>query len=173
MKQFAAATVLLTVLFVFSGGCGGGSSESGGSENGGDSAEVTADSPEILAGEIADNYLQCMDKLQEMLADRPDPETLKPMLEDLIREYKDIFLGIGYRVDMNDSLTVNEIGRLVMNRLYGRDIQWMTDASMYYHSLDPQISSMIGELNIISQYAFFELLEDQRPAEAESLGIAD
>jgi hypothetical protein len=129
--------------------------------------------PDQLAGEIADNYLACMDELEALVADRPEPEALKPLLSELTDRYIDIFVGIGYRVDSHDSTTVDGIGRSVMSRIYGIDIDWMGEASSYYHPLDPEVSAMIGELNIITQYAFFELLQKQRPSEAERLGLVD
>jgi hypothetical protein len=168
MRGFKAGVLLTASLLVLSVACGGEASEE---TSGGD--EVTSDSPEELAADIADNYIRCMEELEAILADRPDPEELKPVLQELTDSYIDIFVEIGYKVDAHDSATVDEIGRLVMHRLYGRDIEWMSQASSYYHPLDSEISQMIGELNIITQYAFFELLEDQRASEAERLGVAD
>ncbi|MBN2586126.1 MAG: hypothetical protein JXA64_00135 [Candidatus Fermentibacteraceae bacterium] len=154
--------------------CGG--QEEGNVSDGTDAEALEADrstDPDQLAGEIADNYLACMDELETLLADRPEPEALKPLLSELTERYIDIFVGIGYRVDTHDSTAVDGIGRSVMSRIYGIDIDWMGEASSYYHPLDTEVSAMIGELNIITQYAFFELLERQRPSEAERLGLVD
>lgn len=171
MRRYARLLAVLLAGFVMAS-CGGGDAEAE-SQDPEVRDQVTVDDPDQLAEEIAENYTACMGELEEILADRPDPETLKPMLEDLTDRYIGIFVELGHQVATYDSTTVDEIGRGVMSSLYGIDIQWMTDASSHYHSIDPEVSSMISELNIITQYAFFDLLRDQRPSEAERLGLTD
>lgn len=161
---------MLTVLLIAS--CGGGASD-GDTQAQAGSDQAAVEGPDQLADEIAENYLECMDELEGMLAERPDPETLKPMLADLTDRYIEVFVDLGHQVATYDSSTVDEIGRGVMSHLYGREIEWMTEASSYYHAMDTEVSGMIGELNIITQYAFFDLLRDQRPSEAERLGLTD
>ena len=171
MRRYLRHAVPVLAAFMIAS-CGGGASE-GDAQGSVGRDQGAADDPDQLADQIAENYIACMDELEAILADRPDPETLKLELEELTDKYIDVFVELGQQVAAYDSATVDEIGREVMSSLYGRDIQWMTDASSYYQSMAPEISSMIGELNIISQYAFFDLLRDQRPSEAERLGIQD
>ncbi|MFO8184569.1 MAG: hypothetical protein R6U39_10410 [Candidatus Aegiribacteria sp.] len=169
MKRVTHLVILTAALLMVFTACGGSGTEEGGAAN---SGSGTTD-PDQLAEEIVSRYMECMDELKSMVEDRPEPDVLKPQLENLVDRYSGVFLEIGYRVDENDSSTVDDIGRAVMNELYRYDIQWLSEASSHYHSMDTELSALLSEVNIITQYAFFELLEDQRPEEAERLGVAD
>ncbi|MBD3276659.1 MAG: hypothetical protein GF388_00010 [Candidatus Aegiribacteria sp.] len=166
LKYFASLVLAASLLLV---ACGGGGEEAVG--NGGtDGASGTTD-PDELAQEIAERYLECMEELEAMVADRPEPERLRREMAELKEEYIRVFVEIGHRVATHDSDTVDEIGRAVMSELYGHDIQWLTDASNHYMSLDNEVANMLAEFNIITQYSFFELLREQNPEEAERLDL--
>lgn len=152
--------------------CGGGDQESTEEVEVAESTEqeVSTD-PEDLAEEVYVNYMECMDQMRSILAGLPEPEVVKPQLEELKDEYIDVFVEIGYRVDAQDSMTVDEIGRDFWNRLRELDSEWMGEASSHYSSVDYPTAELIGEINIITQYAFFDLLRRQNPEEAERLGL--
>ena len=176
MRKLRRFMIPAAVLLLLMPGCGGGDGDEAGASGGEEVTESGGDGttdPDQLAEEIAANYMECMDELKAMVESRPEPQVLKPQVQDLIDEYSQVFLEIGYRVDQNDQETVDGIGRSVMSELYGYDIQWLSEASTHYHSLDTELSALLSEVNIITQYAFFELLEEQEPEEAERLGIAD
>jgi hypothetical protein len=55
-----------------------------------------------------------------------------------------------------------------------RNPAWMrvgNEARMYYAKEDPELATLLNSMNIITQYAQFELLKKQEPVEAERLGI--
>lgn len=165
--QYFASLFLAAALLMAS--CGGGGEEAG-SNGAADQSSGTTD-PDELAQEIAGRYLDCMEELEAMVADKPDPEPLREEMAELKEEYIEIFVEIGHRVATHDSETVDEIGRAVMSELYGQDIQWLTEASNHYMSLDSEVANILAEFNIITQYSFFELLREQSPEEAERLNL--
>ncbi len=55
-----------------------------------------------------------------------------------------------------------------------RNPAWMrvgNEARMHYAKEDPELATLLNSINIITQYAQFELLKKQEPVEAERLGI--
>lgn len=55
-----------------------------------------------------------------------------------------------------------------------RNPAWMrvgNEARMFYAKEDPELATLLNRMNIITQYAQFELLKKQEPVEAERLGI--
>lgn len=45
------------------------------------------------------------------------------------------------------------------------------EARIHYAKEDPELATLISSMNIVTQYAQFELLKKQEPVEAERLGI--
>lgn len=169
MKKLKYSAYLFLAAALLLASCGGGGEEAGG--NGGTDGVSGTTDPDELAQEIAHRYLECMEELQAMVADRPEPERLREEMAELKEEYIEIFVEIGHRVATHDPETVDEIGRAVMSELYGHDIQWLTEASNHYITLDNEVANMLAEFNIITQYSFFELLREQSPEEAERLDL--
>jgi hypothetical protein len=46
-----------------------------------------------------------------------------------------------------------------------------SEGQQYYSQKDPNLGKTLKDFNIITQYAFFDLLKKQAPKEAERLGI--
>ncbi len=163
----------LSVCLLSLAACGGGEAEPGadGSDGASGAASGGSTDPEALTDEIVENYTACMDELQELTADLPEPDALRPELEQLRDRYIDVFVEIGHRVATHEQETIDQIGRSVMSELYGYDIDWLTEVSGHYISVDADVANMIADLNIITQYAFFDLLRDQSPEEADRLGV--
>ena len=46
-----------------------------------------------------------------------------------------------------------------------------SEGQQFYMKKDPNLGKLIKDFNIITQYAFFDLLKKQDPKEAERLGI--
>ena len=171
MKKYLLSIAILMVAMTLVA-CGDGDQEAAEEIEEIESAEQeVSNDPDDLANEIYDNYMECMGEMQTILEGFPEPEVVKPQLEELRDEYIDVFVEIGYRVDAHDSTTIDEIGRDFWNRLLGLDSEWMGEASSHYSSVDYPTAELIGEINIITQYVFFDLLREQTPEEAERLGI--
>lgn len=49
--------------------------------------------------------------------------------------------------------------------------KFLNDAGWHYRPTDNDLANMISELQIVTQYAFYDLLKKQRPQEATRLGI--
>jgi hypothetical protein len=51
------------------------------------------------------------------------------------------------------------------------NIDALSQAVQRFNSTDPALAKELTSLNVITQYAFFELLQKQEPEEAKRLGI--
>lgn len=188
--------ILALALGVSMAGCGGssnetaeidGTAETGAATTAGTAAAETTlttagtGSAELLGtqlGEaIGDTWVEAMKSLNELLADLPEAETVKTQVQDLKEQYIQKLVTYGYQIEDLDEaartwadlalgLTVNSAGTT----------DWYTTyANLYdkyaYMSGDVDFVNLIQSYNILTQYAYFELLKAQEPEEAARLGI--
>ncbi len=130
--------------------------------------------PEELGGEIALNYVEMMEELSSILSAQPDADDLKPQLADLKDKYIEIFVELGkYRSEMieQDQSIVDSALWSGIQELDSGVWNIISQAGSEYWNIDMEVSNEIASFNVITQYAFYELLKQQMPEEAERLGI--
>ncbi|MCA9298785.1 MAG: hypothetical protein KDA28_06950, partial [Phycisphaerales bacterium] len=170
--------LLLLLLMVLVGGCnsgGGGSGEGGGEA---ESPGANDGSPESVGQAIGDTYVEAMTELRTMLEPRPAADQLNADIEALHERYVQILVPLGAQreaMDEGDRATVDSTMQRVMwseAPAEIRNLDWMTEAQSHYRPDDNDLANRIASFNTITQYAVYELLRAQEPAEATRLGVA-
>lgn len=177
-----ACVVLATSLILV--GCGGGSSETD------STAPPTAEQPTVtteqaasaenmggseLADAIYATWAEAMQKLDTLLADRPDPASVQTQVEQLKEEYIQKLVALGHQVAALDPAEKARMqAELLSASMHADEEDWYasySDIYMDYAGSDVEFSNLVADFNILAQYADFELLKQQTPDEAARLGI--
>ncbi len=130
--------------------------------------------PTELGNEIGLKYIEMYEELNFLVSNRPDVDTLKPLLLDLKNKYIENFINLGkYNEEMSDAdkSAASAIAWGEMLKIDSAVRDSVEKARMEYWNKDMELGNLIGEFNIITQYAFYDLLREQLPEEAERLGI--
>ena len=135
---------------------------------------ATVAGPEALAKVIYDDFVAMNKELAAMLTGDPAAAQLRPKVTDLKNRYVEKFVAAGrVRAKMNsaDAATVESEVRRMLFASPAIDTTALSAAVQRFNSSDVELAQQITSLNILTQYAFFELLKKQEPAEAARLGI--
>jgi hypothetical protein len=133
-----------------------------------------AQSPDELGKAIADNYLEALKKVNELTKDRPDPKDLTPKVEALKEGTIKKMVELGKKVEALDAAGKKKAEAKVAMAFSSTPMDVFkpfSEAQQFYAQKDPNLGNLIKDFNIITQYAFFDLLKKQAPKEAERLGI--
>lgn len=161
--------------------CGGGGDDDDGGGSGATKTPTTsrgevASEPELLAHEMVDRYNQMNGELLGIINEDLPPEELAPKIDALKSKYIDIFVDIGYQREALSDDDVAKFNSAALSELYDGSpgerlaivndlLQELNDAGEY------DLANEITSLNILTQYAQFELLWKQEPDEAERLAL--
>ncbi|MFC1852547.1 hypothetical protein ACFL27_20310 [candidate division CSSED10-310 bacterium] len=132
--------------------------------------------PEEIGKQIGDLYHVAVADTAKLVENVSDPKILKKQLTELKEKIvmKLVNLGkIRKTMSKNEEAQVNQIVIKAIRSVNMDDWNRLDDATRHYHSIDPEISQLLFEINTITQYADFELLKKQAPEEAKRLGIID
>jgi hypothetical protein len=133
-----------------------------------------AQSPDELGKAIADNYLDALKKVNELMKDRPEPGDLTPKVEALKEETIKKMVEVGQKVAKLDEAGKKQVDAkvsLAFSNTPGDVFKAFSEGQMFYQKKDANLGKSIKDFNIITQYALFDLLKKQTPKEAERLGI--
>ncbi|MBM4285873.1 MAG: hypothetical protein FJ128_11600 [Deltaproteobacteria bacterium] len=133
-----------------------------------------AQSPEDLGKAIFDGYVEALVKVNELMKDKPDPKDLTPKVEALKEETIQKMVELGKKVAALDDAGRKKVDSklvLAMGTVPGDVFKAFSEGQMHYQKADANLGRLIKDFNIITQYAFFDLLKKQTPKEAERLGI--
>jgi hypothetical protein len=133
-----------------------------------------AQSPDALGKSIADGYLDALKKVNELTKDRPDPKDLTPKVEALREETIKQMVELGRKVAALDAAGQKKTEAkmaMAFSSIPMDVFKPFSEAQQFYLPKDPKLGKLIKDFNIITQYAFFDLLKKQDPKEAERLGI--
>jgi hypothetical protein len=131
-------------------------------------------SPAELGQAIGAVYLEGLNKVTEMLKDKPEPGDIKPKVQELKESTIQKLVDLGRKreaMSEADRTAVEAASRLALNTVPADLFKAYQDAQSYYLSKDNELFNLIADFNIITQYAFFDLLKKQAPKEVERLGI--
>jgi hypothetical protein len=137
-------------------------------------ALAQAQSPDELGKAVADNYLEALKKVNELTKDRPDPKDLTPKVEALKEETIKKMVELGKKVEALDAAGKKKAEAKVAMAFSSIPMDVFkpfSEAQQFYMQKDPKLGNLIKDFNIITQYAFFDLLKKQDPKEAERLGV--
>jgi hypothetical protein len=133
-----------------------------------------AQSPAELGKAIADNYLETLKKLNELMKDKPDAKDLAPKVDALKEETIKKMVELGKKVAALDDAgkkMANAQVSLSYSSIPGDVFKAFSEGQQFYIKKDAKLGNTIKDFNIITQYAFYDLLKKQAPKEAERLGI--
>jgi hypothetical protein len=133
-----------------------------------------AQSPDELGKAIADNQLESLKKINELMKDRPDPKDLTPKVNALKEETIKKMVALGQKVAKLDAAGQKRVDTKVsmaFGNTPGDVFKAFSAGQQFYAKKDPNLGKTIKDFNIITQYALFYLLKKQEPKEAERLGI--
>jgi hypothetical protein len=128
--------------------------------------------PEQIGEEVAKLYGQAMQDVVALLADKPAVDEVIPKLEDLKESYVQKLVELGRKreaLSEADRATVDYKIRGGLGSIPRELYRSYLDAHKHYMGTDA--ANIIAAFNIITQYANFDLLRQQSPAEAERLGL--
>jgi len=166
------------MLILAAAACGGssdkGTNKEGASAAASASPSATAASPEGLAATIHKDFVALQSELAGLLRGQPTAAELRPKITELKERYIGKFVGYGRireKMSEGDAKKVeSELSRLLFTPPTV-DISPLSTATARFSQSDAALSRDIASLNILTQYAFFDLLKKQEPAEAARLGI--
>ena len=133
-----------------------------------------AQSSDELGKAIADNYLEALKKVNELTKDRPDPKDLTPKVEALKEETIKEMVALGQKVAALDEAGKKKAEAKMAMAFSATPMDVFkpfSEGQQFYLQKDPNLGKLIKDFNIITQYAFFDLLKKQDPKEAERLGV--
>jgi hypothetical protein len=183
MSKIKLMPILCMVMLIWGAwGCGGQKQTESGRTPAAAAGETTAvgtaqpapASPAELGQAIGAVYLEGLNKVTEMLKDKPEPGDIKPKVRELKESAIQKLVDLGRKreaMSEADRTAVEAASRLALNTVPADLFKAYQDAQSYYLSKDNELFNLIADFNIITQYAFFDLLKKQAPKEAERLGI--
>lgn len=147
---------------------------------GGNEATTTSEaqaamSPDDLGVEIGTVYVGALEQLVELLEDRPDVVSAKAQVEQLKEEHVSRLVELGHQREALDAADRAKVDSKIVSALdkAGRE-PWYADYNALwkeYSAQDMEFGTLIAGFNVLGQYANFDLLKQQLPAEAARLGI--
>ncbi len=131
--------------------------------------------PEELAATIWQDYEAALNELQPLLEGTPTAEELAPKIKALKDKYIEKMVAHGHiKEEMSDTARAQVDAALLQSLMTMStavlDLMTATQARLYAEG-ETELADEIVSINIITQYADFELLKQQEPEEAARLGI--
>jgi hypothetical protein len=165
---------VIAIAGLLAGGCGDDGGEQRTAVSTSPTATATSVSPEALAQSIYSDFVALHKELATILAGSPPAADLKPKVSELKNRYIERFVGYGRIRDtmsQTDAAKVESETRRLLFASPTVNIDALSQAVQRFNSTDPALAKELTSLNVITQYAFFELLQKQEPEEAKRLGI--
>ena len=166
---------LLSMMVIGTTFCGGGGKapEAAGNESGPIAPSATL-TPAELGRNIGSLYYDALTDLTRALKERPEPAAARVKVQEIREGYIRKLLALGkLRELMNDGdrKTVDAQISLKLGSTPSDLFTQFSQAHQYYSPKDRELAEWMSGFNIITQYANFDLLKKQAPAEAARLGI--
>jgi len=132
-------------------------------------------SPAELGDAIFGRASEAIQKLVKLLDGRPAAAQVRPRVAELKEATVQELVKLGRQYEtLNASDRALVDARVTTAYTQAANTDWykaFAQTTTYYTTDDPELDKQIRSFNIITQYAFFELLKSQDPAEAQRLGI--
>ncbi len=139
-------------------------------------AEKSADmsTPEGMGEAVGNIFKSTIDELVKALESKPEPADAKAKATAIIEAAQKTLIEIGKKREALDAAGKATFDKTVMAAMQGMPsatFNKFSDIASHYRKADPALGNLISQANIITQYANYELLKKQSPAEAEKYGI--
>jgi hypothetical protein len=169
---------LLLAVGLIAAGCGGGSS----SGTTATSATATSAASATMSGSDLGKaegvlWAEAMQKLNALLDGTPSADAVKDKVAALKEEYVQKLVALGKQREALDASAKADADSAAASALAAAANETWYKAYMDYYdqynyqSGDVDFVNLLSSFNILTQYADFELLKKQAPAEATRLGI--
>jgi hypothetical protein len=178
MKNLLLVTALLVAFVIIGTACG--KKEAGPSGNAPAAEAVpsaaqpaAAGTAENLGNKIGSSYIETLKQVVAILKDKPAAADAKAMLRDMKDWTIELMVGLGKERQAMSAGDRAVVDRIASNRIAMVPADLFKDyqAGQAFYKDDTELYRLIAEFNIITQYAFFDLLKKQLPGEAKRLGI--
>ena len=136
-------------------------------------------SPEELGQAVVEVYVGAMKDTGELLADRPDAADVQDEFLANKERYVQALVPLGREIEAlspGDRKVVEAAVNSINSKMrYEPELKavhmayW--EATQHYFGTDRAFYKELEAINILTQYAFFDLLRKQEPEEAQRLGI--
>lgn len=173
MRGKASVLVLFPIFFLFAGGCGRQEAQRADSPGDAGPAQPAVQTPEALGQALGAAYIEILEQVVAILDERQPAEETQARLTDLKARTIERLVEMGRARE-----AMPEEGRATVDRILSRRIMTVPgdlfkayqEGRTHYQG-DRELVRLIADFNIITQYANFDLLKKQLPAEAERLGL--
>lgn len=179
MKRWIGLILCLLATAVVAGACGGGDDDSDGAAPS-ETVEATASQAAdgdgaALADQMVAEYTEMTEAYVTLLEEDLPPDELADEIAALKDEYIAIFVAIGHQREALDEEGVAAFNSRALSGIFGLEFDhhdMVNDTLAELNAAgENDLASEINSLNILTQYAQFELLWDQEPDEAERLAL--
>ncbi|HEY5639783.1 MAG TPA: hypothetical protein VIW01_07000 [Dehalococcoidia bacterium] len=174
MTRFLVLLVALTAFAACSGSDDGDGATTAPTESNTPAPASDAD-PEALAREMIDLYVEMNGRLADLIEQDLVVEDLAPEIAALKDEYIAIFVATGYQREAMSAEDVSSFNTTALIALNAESFEHQDALNELVSELNSagenDLASEITSLNILTQYAQFELLWEQEPEEAERLAL--
>ena len=177
VKSKVTALFLLLGLGLALLACGGGDS----SPSASDAAKATATpsggrnlTPEQLGAEIGDLYVRALSEVTDLLKATPEASGVRDRVQQLRESYITRLVALGRAREAMNAAQRATVDSIILQKIsaIGSQSWYATYGQVQqYYMKDADFSKLVVSFNIIGQYANFDLLKKQEPAEAKRLGI--
>ena len=136
--------------------------------------EKMPETPRALGEAIGMTYQEMLAELATLVDGNPEPSAVSTGVADLKGRTVQKMIAWGRLRDVLTPANRQVVDAATLSTLQRTDkAHWQafTDATNHYRTLDNGLANTIASLNIVTQYAAFELLKEQSPDEAKRLGI--
>lgn len=130
--------------------------------------------PRQLGDSIGTLYCEGISTLAGLLAAQDDPAALTGEVEALKEGLIERFVALGHErlaLDDEERSAVDMATSFAVRRVDMGAFKALTEACNTYRQTHNALSNVLASFNVIHQYAAFELLAQQLPAEAARLGV--
>ena len=132
-------------------------------------------SPGELGDQIGNLYVAALKDVTEILKDRPEAPQVRARVQELKETNVRKLVELGKLREALDASGRSTVDAAIRQKfdVVARESWYATYNSLqqYYLSRDQDFQKLVASFNIITQYANFDLLKRQEPAEAKRLGI--
>lgn len=145
---------------------------------------AAANTPEEIGQAVADVYVQAFADLGAALADHPDETVALDRMRELRERHIQDLVALGRKIETlsegGKATVQSAVSRVQSGLQYDPEIKPIYEAYTALHghyreagvmSANREFNQLFASFNILTQYAFFDLLKRQNPEEAERLGI--
>lgn len=130
--------------------------------------------PKELGDKIGAVYVGSLEAATKLLENKPDAATALPQVKELKEQTIQQLVELGKQREALSTADRASVDSAISSALMtiGNEAWYKTysDLSQYYFK-EQDLQKVLASFNIIGQYANFDLLKKQEPAEAQRLGI--